>query len=263
MNDAMPPWRTFGTNVPGAAPDRVPVGRLPAVAPRTWRPATMGAQPAPRPEPEDQLPRPRRRWWPWLAPVLAGVGGLLAGLSVMVVTVLLPDLTTAPAALEFGEPIGSMTVAGPGPGTTPGSEGIVVDVAGAVSRPGLHRLMEGDRVGDAILAAGGFGPRADLVAASMDLNLAEPLTDGTKVLVPELGSGPVSTASSVSVGGRIDLNRASQAELESLPGIGPVTARKIVDARAERRFGSVEDLRTRGLVGEAVYADIESLTSAG
>ena len=117
-------------------------------------------------------------------------------------------------------------------------------------------------VGDAIEAAGGFGPRADLGAASLELNLAQTLEDGAKVLVPELGR-ELPTGGAASRDGRLDLNRASQSELESLPGIGPVTAGKIIDARNAERFDSVRDLRTRGLVGEAVYADIKDRVTAG
>ena len=138
---------------------------------------------------------------------------------------------------------------------------IVVDVAGAVARPGLHRLHAGDRVGDAIEAAGGFAPRVDLAATSQSLNLAQPLEDGTKVLVPELGIDRVEATTAGD--GRIDLNRADQAELESLPGVGPVTAGKIIDARADKRFTTARDLRARGLVGESVFEDIKNLVRAG
>jgi competence protein ComEA len=132
-----------------------------------------------------------------------------------------------------------------------------VDVAGAVMRPGLHRLEPGDRVGDAIEAAGGFAPRVDLAETSRSLNLAQPLEDGVKVLVPELGTADVSTRRDGD--SRIDLNHAQQSELETLPGIGPVTARKIIDARSEARFDTVRELRGRGVVGQAVFDDIKDL----
>ena len=67
-------------------------------------------------------------------------------------------------------------------------ETVVVDVSGGVLQPGLRTLEAGDRVGDAIAAAGGFAPRADLAETSRTVNLAQPLTDGMKVLVPELGA---------------------------------------------------------------------------
>jgi competence protein ComEA len=141
---------------------------------------------------------------------------------------------------------------------------LVVDVAGGVMQPGLRTLQVGDRVGDAIAAAGGFAPRADLAATSRNVNLAEPLVDGMKVLVPELGTdvdrgGPTGAEADA----LIDLNSASQDELESLPGVGPVTAERIVQAREELPFGTVEDLRDRGVVGQSVFDDIRDLVRAG
>jgi competence protein ComEA len=150
---------------------------------------------------------------------------------------------------------------------------IVVDVSGAVAQPGVRRLRAGDRVGDAIAAAGGFGPRADLGAAARSLNLAERLQDGQKVLVPALGeahAGPLgggapddgaSGAGGPGGTGLVDLNRASRAELESLPGIGPVTAGRILDARAAAAFGSVDELRARGLVGQSVFERVRPLVT--
>jgi competence protein ComEA len=205
---------------------------------------------------------PVRPAWPWLAPVLALLGGALAGAVLAVAGLLALEGPAAGPGLAVGEPLV--------PAATPvalaesdrAANGIVVDVAGAVVRPGLHRLADGDRVGDAIAAAGGFAARADLDAASRSLNLAQSLADGAKVLVPALGADGGERSAAVR-DGRIDLNQAGQTELESLPGVGPVTARKIMEARRERSFGSVRELRTRGLVGESVYADIEGLVRAG
>jgi competence protein ComEA len=191
------------------------------------------------------------------ASVVAGglaAGALAVGLLVLALLLPAPEQPAQPAA-GFGEVLDiGPAAAAQGTGAESREE-ILVDVAGAVVRPGLHRLRAGDRVGDAIEAAGGFAPRADLDAAAQALNLALLLEDGTKVLVPELRAdrGPAPAAAD----GRVDINRADQAELESLPGIGPVTAGRIIDARRERRFGSVRELRTRGLVGESVFADIK------
>jgi competence protein ComEA len=139
-----------------------------------------------------------------------------------------------------------------------------VDVAGAVMQPGLRTLSAGDRVGDAIAAAGGFAPRADLAETSQTVNLAQPLTDGMKVLVPELGAEPGPGDPPVAADdGRIDLNSASQSELESLPGIGPVTAQRIIEAREEQPFQAVDELRDRDVVGESVFEDIRELVRAG
>jgi competence protein ComEA len=232
LNEATPPWRAFSSDAPDpAAPE----------------PAAGGGRTVPR----------------WLVPLLATLGGLTAGAALAgVLVVALGMLPAGSDRLPFPETAAlAQGLDVPPTAATPPAK-IVVDVAGAVVRPGLHRLGTGARVGDAIEAAGGFAPRADLGASSQALNLAQRLEDGAKVLVPELGidrPGPVAAAAD---DGRIDLNRADQSELESLPGIGPVTARKILDAREDERFGGVPDLRSRGLVGESVYEDIEGLVRA-
>ncbi len=238
MNDAMPQWRSFSSDAP------VPPGE---------------AAPPPNPVPG----RPGNRWLITALAALLGLAASAACIGVLVLLLTVPS--TADPMGQIGDPLeagGAASVMTEASSPVPLTR-IVVDVAGAVARPGLHRLSPGDRVGDAIAAAGGFAPRADLTAATRELNLAQPLADGMKVLVPELGidreTGPGGRADD----GRIDLNHADQAELESLPGIGPVTAAKILAARGERRFESVQDLRTRGLVGEKVFGDIRSLVHAG
>jgi competence protein ComEA len=198
----------------------------------------------------------------WLVPLLTGLGGVGLGIAVIGLVVLalgaVADSTRAPAGLER---LGTTDLKAPLV-VAPTSADVVVDVAGAVVRPGLHRLRTGDRVGDAIEAAGGFAPRADLSASSRSLNLAQPLEDGAKVLVPELSIERPGEGSAGSDDGRIDINRAGQSELETLPGIGPVTAGKIIDAREDDRFDTVRELRSRGLVGEKVYEDIKGLVRA-
>jgi competence protein ComEA len=177
---------------------------------------------------------------------------------------------------------GAATVEGPetGLGGTPGaSDGlaigeIVVDVAGAVAKPGLYRLGTGARVGDAIDAAGGFGPRVDVDRVGRELNLAATLSDGDQVRVPSRddpsappgggGAGGAGAGGGGSGrGGLVNLNRATQSELEALPGIGPVTAEKIIAARDEAPFRSVDELRERGLVGEKTFESLRALVTAG
>jgi competence protein ComEA len=195
--------------------------------------------------------------------MLTALGGLTAGAALAVVV--LVGLAAVPGSGQQ-PPLLPAPLSGQAwpdaraDASAPAAE-MVVDVAGAVTRPGLHRLRPGDRVGDAIEAAGGFAPRADLAASSQTLNLAQPLADGAKVLVPELGIDHLGAAAADD--GRLDLNRASQSELESLPGIGPVTAGKIIDARRDQRFDGVAELRSRGLVGESVYEDIKDRLRAG
>jgi competence protein ComEA len=149
---------------------------------------------------------------------------------------------------------------------------LVIDVSGAVLNPGLYRLPPGSRVGDAVRAAGGYAPRVDAEQAAARLNLAAMLTDGAQVRVPSRddvggaaasGAGSAGGGEGASGGGLIDLNRASQSELESLPGIGPVTATKIIAAREEAPFRSVDELRERGLVGEKTFDSLKALVTVG
>lgn len=150
------------------------------------------------------------------------------------------------------------------------AEELVVDVQGAVARSGLQRLAAGSRVGDAIQAAGGYSPQLDIQAAAEKLNLAERLVDGTKIYVPALGDStlgagtasgdyPATDGADSETSAPIDLNTASQAQLETLPGIGPVTAGKIITAREEEPFSLVDDLLARKVVGPATFEKIRQL----
>jgi competence protein ComEA len=247
MDPAMPDWRAFGQ----------PASAVPATPPEV----------APRPSPLDPLRRLPRSTQIALAIALAiGVGGL--GLALL--TPGGGDVAIDEGA-ELGLPAGAAVSLVDGPAVAaPAATELVVDVAGAVVRPGLLRLPAGSRVGDAVAAAGGYAPTADLDAAAHDLNLAAPLADGAKVLVPSLGDGPAAAGDGAAVagngaaaGGRLDLNAADQAALEELPGIGPVTAGRILEARAEAPFTSVEELRGRGLLGESAFAKLRDLVTVG
>ena len=145
---------------------------------------------------------------------------------------------------------------------------VVVDVEGAVRRPGIQRLAAGSRVGDAIAAAGGYGVRADLLAAAQAINLAEALKDGAKVRVPALGETAVAGSASqtpgsatAGMGALIDLNHADEGQLDSLPGVGPVTAGKIIAARTTAPFASIDDLGTRGVVGPSTLEKLRPLVT--
>ena len=128
---------------------------------------------------------------------------------------------------------------------------ITVHVAGHVREPGLVEIAEGSRVADAIAAAGGLLPGA----RAESVNLAAPVGDGERVVVS--GPGEASQAAPQDPGAILHLNSATAAELDALPGVGPVTAQRIVSFREENGpFGSVDDLLDVPGIGEAKLADL-------
>jgi competence protein ComEA len=133
---------------------------------------------------------------------------------------------------------------------------LLVHVVGAVRIPGLYRLKEGSRVADAVERAGGATPKADLAS----INLAAPVADGTQVVVPKRGP-PLAAAAAASVpAGPVHLNSATVEQLDALPGVGPVTAQKIVDYRqANGAFSSVDDLDAVPGIGPARLEELRSL----
>jgi competence protein ComEA len=156
--------------------------------------------------------------------------------------------------------------------TSPAPSGdLVVEIVGAVRQPGVYRLPRGSRVGDLLTAAGGYGPRVDTARAERELNLAATLSDGAQIRVPSRddvsagagGGAAVASGPVASDGATVDLNRATKAELEALPGIGPATAQKILAARDEAPFASVDELRSRGILGEKTFEKLRSLVSVG
>jgi competence protein ComEA len=138
----------------------------------------------------------------------------------------------------------------------------VVEVVGAVTHPGVYTLPAGARVADAIEAAGGFGPRVSAERVVAELTLAAPVADGARVVVPSRDD-PIESEEAVGGPRLIDLNRASPEELDALPGVGPVTAGKIVDARKEKPFASVDELRSRGILGQKAFDRIRDLVTVG
>lgn len=136
---------------------------------------------------------------------------------------------------------------------------LVVDVAGQVRRPGLYSLRAGSRINDAIAAAGGATRKAQLDA----VNLAAPIADGQQIVVPESGAGGVAADPSPagsSPSAPLDLNSATLEQLEALPGIGPVTAQKILDYRQQLgAFHAVSELEGVPGIGPAHMAQLKGL----
>jgi competence protein ComEA len=133
---------------------------------------------------------------------------------------------------------------------------LVVDVAGAVRRPGLYRLATGTRVDDAVAAAGGGTARADITA----VNLAAPLSDGEQVLVPARGAAGAAGASAGST--VVDLNSATAEQLDTLPGVGPSTAAKIVAYRQQHgAFHSLAELDAISGIGPSKLAELKGLVT--
>jgi competence protein ComEA len=251
VDDRRTAWRTFetaATDAPVGSPDR-----------KAGSPPAAGAE-----------------WWSTIPPVWI-VTGLAIGVLILVAAALL--LSTAP------HPTTSLGVdmAGLDPSASPrstadtstGGPELVVEVTGAVAHPGVYHLGPGARVADALSAAGGYSSRVDAGRADLALNLAKPLADGDEIRVPSrddpsappaAGDGSGTSGGSSAGGGSgsapqgpIDLNTATAAQLDTLPGIGPVTAAKIVAAREQARFRTVDDLRTRKLLGPATFEKVRPL----
>ena len=190
---------------------------------------------------------------------VAALGIAIVGVGLGAWLLLAIGTTPGPVASELIDPFASpgSTVAG----TTP--QMLVVDVEGAVLHPGIIQLRAGSRVADAVAAAGGYGPDADLKAAAAQVNLAALVRDGQQIVVPVIGAPPASGSGGAGTGGLVDLNRASPQALDTLPGIGPVTAQKIVAARTEKPFGSVDELVTRKVLTKAQLDKIRDLVTVG
>ena len=169
------------------------------------------------------------------------------------------DLASGPGAAVL--PATDPPLAAPG---ATAAAALIVDVEGAVVDPGVHEVPAGGRVADAIAAAGGYSTEVDIAAAAGALNLAALVTDGQKIHVPARGEvvslpGDATAPPGGVPTGPIDINHATQEALESLPGIGPVTAAKIIAARP---FATIDELDSRDVVGPTTLEKIRDLITA-
>ena len=135
-------------------------------------------------------------------------------------------------------------------------QSIAVDIEGAVGHPGVLHLTENVRLEEAIKAAGGLAQNADREWVAKNLNLAAKLADGQKIYIPIVGQSGSSAGTVASeVNGKININTATQAQLDSLPDIGPVRAGKII---ANRPYSKIEDLLSRKVLGESTFEKIKA-----
>lgn len=205
-----------------------------------------------------RAPEKTARWDPGrLGSRSLWIAGLLAALVLVAWTWLdRPRVEPAPAA-PVGRSAPRSTAATPSVGDVADTSAtVVVSVVGAVARPGLVTLPSRSRVAAAVEAAGGL--RQDVDPAS--LNLAAVVADGQQIVVGAPGSaGATAGGTAGAPGGKLDLNTATAAELDALPGVGPVLAQRIVDRRAQGRFTSVDQLDDVPGIGPARAAELAKL----
>ena len=176
-----------------------------------------------------------------------GVGAAIVLLVAAAVVAVLVS-ATAQGGTSFTLPTSTATPLGPPASTSGATGGLLVHVTGAVREPGLVSLSAGARVVDAVAAAGGLTDDADAAG----VNLARPVADGEQLVVPRVGEVPVaagtgagagSAGGGAAAGAVVNLNTATQGELETLPRIGPALAQRILDWRqANGRFAQPADL---------------------
>ncbi len=193
-----------------------------------------------------------------LDPGWPGVRVLAAVVVIVAVVAAAIAWWSRPVPAEVRTPASASIAATPA-GSAGSGAGLVVAVAGKVRKPGLVRVPAGARIADVIEAAGGALPETDL----SQLNLARKVTDGELVLIG-LPAGSAAPGGPVPAGqpGKVNLNTATAAELDVLPGVGPVTAQRIIDHRTRiGGYRAVTDLRQVEGIGDSKYEQIKDLVT--
>jgi len=206
-----------------------------------------------------------------LGALLAGAGRQRAAVAVLALAAVLGAgavwLRAAPRPTGPAEGPGAAPAAQTLPRAVRGEAAagrVAVHVAGRVRHPGLVRLAAGSRVLDAVRAAGGTRPGADLDA----VNLARKLVDGEQIRIPARGE-PAAAApggapgTGAAAAGPLDLNTATAEQLDTLPGVGEVTAGRIVAYRSEHPFTSVDELLEVPGIGQRRFEQLKDLVTVG
>lgn len=131
---------------------------------------------------------------------------------------------------------------------------IKADIEGAVVKPGVYELSSNSRIQDLVIAAGGLSQDADREWVSKNINLAAKVSDGAKLYVPKAGERQESTSSIPGQANLININSATSKDLDTLPGIGPATAEKIIQ---NRPYQTLDELLSKKVVGSKVFEDIK------
>lgn len=195
-------------------------------------------------------------------PIIFGVLGLV--MLIVALIILFKQNSTGPEVVFTTQATSSAT------------KKITVDIAGAVIKPGVYEFYDGQRISDGLVKAGGMAQQADRDWIAKNLNRAAKLVDGGKVYIPSLdeksegkaqssqpkAGPPLAENTGQLLGvttGKININTAQEKELDTLPGVGTVTAQKIIKGRP---YQSVEELKTRKIIGNSLYEKLTDLLIA-
>ena len=175
---------------------------------------------------------------------------LLGGVSILAIVisiVLLVQSTQMTEPIRFSSEEAS--------GSALGASTLTVDIEGAVAHAGVYTLPSGSRVEDAIIAAGGLASDADEELFAKTFNRAAKITDGAKIYIPGIGVDQTSHIIGDTQNGMVSVNYASASELDTLSGVGPVTAQKIID---NRPYQTLDELVTKKAIGAALYDKLKN-----
>lgn len=182
---------------------------------------------------------------------LLPLGIILVGL-ILLSTGLIASFSSKPEELTFKSKSA-------GESSLPVQKTLKVDVAGAVVKPGVYELLENSRIQDALIAAGGLSVDADRGWVAKNVNLAQKIADGFKIYIPRQNESQIpNNKSQVSNSSMININSASSSDLDSLPGIGPATAQKIIEGRP---YADINELISKKIVKNSVFDKIKEKIS--